>query len=98
MELATLAAKQRRIKDWTDFIVTEVKSEKLKERMTSTLNSYKELVTQCWKASAISADDASKLADLERRLVQLDEEARVTVVGGCCCPGHTSGHAAHERR
>ena len=82
MELSQLAKKQKRIKDWSDFIADGgVQPAALKQEMLSTLNEFKKVLARCWEAQAISAQDERTISDFERRLQQFNEEARMTVVG-----------------
>ena len=82
MELSQLAIHQKRIKDWSDFIAEGgVQSAQLKEEILSTLTQFKKVLARCWEAKTISSQDEAEISDFERRLQQLNEEARMTVVG-----------------
>lgn len=81
MDLSALASKQKRLKDWTQFSESEVQSEHIRVRFNEALSGYKAALAQCWKQGKISPNDEQVLADIERQLEQLDEEARLTVVG-----------------
>lgn len=82
MELSQLAIKQKRVKDWADFISEGgAQSPALKEEIIATLGQFKKVLARCWEAQQISAQDESEMLDFERRLQQLNEEARMTVVG-----------------
>lgn len=82
MELSELAKKQKRIKDWADFIADGgVQDAGMRAEITSILGEFKKALARCWEAKQISDADALLIADYERRLQQLNEEARMTVVG-----------------
>ncbi|MBN8550675.1 MAG: hypothetical protein J0M12_15270 [Deltaproteobacteria bacterium] len=81
MELSALAAKQKRIQTWSQFIESEVQEPSLRNRFTSTLDRYRTTLVRAWKAGSISQEDENEMNDLERQLEQLDDEARLTVVG-----------------
>jgi len=81
MKLATLAARQKRAKDWEEVIATEKLSEDLKDRMGQTLREYRELLVKCWDQQNVSVEDEIRAKDLERRLQELHGESRL-VAGG----------------
>lgn len=81
MKLATLAARQKRAKDWEEVIATENLSASLKDRMTTTLREYRELLVKCWEQQNVSVEDEIRAKDLERRLQELHGETRL-VAGG----------------
>lgn len=82
MELSELAKKQKRIKDWADFIAEGgVQDPGMRAEINSILGEFKKALARCWEAKQISSADALLIADYERRLQQLNEEARMTVVG-----------------
>ncbi|MFM1847748.1 MAG: hypothetical protein RL417_1222 [Pseudomonadota bacterium] len=82
MDLATLAAKQKRAKDWADFIAAgEVHDTAIRRTMEERLAAFRSALKKVWEAEVVSAADEDAIEDLERQLVQLNEEARVRVVG-----------------
>lgn len=81
MELSALAAKQKRIQAWDFLLESEVDEPALKTRFSSALDRYRALLVRVWKAGKISSADEHEINDLERQLEQLDDEARLTVVG-----------------
>lgn len=81
MELSALAAKQKRIQAWSTLLDSEVDEAGLKSRFSSALDRYRATLVRVWKSGKISPQDEHELTDLERQLEQLDEEARLTVVG-----------------
>ena len=82
MDLSLLATRQKRIKDWTDF-VTEggVQDPSLKTKVIETIAQLKKAIVQCWENQKVTAEDEKVIEDLERQLQQLNEESRMTVVG-----------------
>ena len=82
MELSLLAAKQKRVKDWAAFVAQGgVQDAHLKSEVVSTLDQFKKLLAKCWEAKKIDAADEAQIKDFERRLEQLNESSRMTVVG-----------------
>jgi len=101
MDLATLAAKQKRAKDWADFIAAgEVHDTAIRRTMEERLAAFRSALKKVWEAEVVSAADEDAIEDLERQLVQLNEEARVRVVGKAqprCGAGAPSGRAPSGR-
>ena len=81
MDLSRIAAKQKRLKTWTDFAHSDVQCEALKLKILDSLKDYRNLLAKCWENSAVSDIDMTKLEGLERELSDLNEQARMTVVG-----------------
>jgi hypothetical protein len=82
MDLATLAAKQKRAKDWADFIAAgEVQDSATKLAIEERLAAFRAALKRVWESETASPADEATIEDLERQLVQLNEEARVRVVG-----------------
>ncbi|MBX7137838.1 MAG: hypothetical protein K1X83_07620 [Oligoflexia bacterium] len=77
MDISVLAAKQKRLKDWTLFLESEVTDPKMRERIEQALRSFANTLFRCWDKGAIDQADAEQLGDLERILEQLNEEARL---------------------
>lgn len=94
METASLAAKQKRANDWSAFIAEGgVQDPTLRQTFEARLTTFRAVLKRVWEAGTVSSTDAAEIADLERQLTQLDEEARVRVVGrrsangGASCSG-----------
>lgn len=82
MELSALARKQKRLKDWLEFIQDGgVQDPHQRSQALQTLESYKRAIAKCWQIKVISPDDERTISDLERRLEQLNEESRMTTIG-----------------
>jgi hypothetical protein len=82
MDIATLAAKQKRANDWSEFIAHGGAQDPVVRRaIEERLATFRGALKRVWEAGSIGAADAAEIADLERQLVQLNEEARVRVVG-----------------
>jgi len=81
MKLSQLAAKQKRVRDWSQFLETQVQPDDLKVRTSSRLKEYRNLLARCWQEQVITEKDEFAILSLERELVKLNEEARVRVVG-----------------
>lgn len=77
MELSALAAKQKRLKDWQEFAKVGIPDESLRAKTLAAAQELSGVLTACWKAGAISAEEAQRIGDLERRLEQLNEDARL---------------------
>ena len=92
MDLATIAAKQKRANDWGAFVADGGAQDKtIRAAIEDRLAQFKAALKRVWEAGAVSSDDAAVITDLERQLVQLNEEARIRVVGrrtsDSCCSG-----------
>ena len=82
MDLSLLAAKQKRIKDWNDFVAEGgVQDARLKSEVVSAIDRFKKVLVKCWEEQKISPEDEQMIRDCERKLEQLNEESRMTVVG-----------------
>ncbi|MCB0329136.1 MAG: hypothetical protein KDD70_05720 [Bdellovibrionales bacterium] len=81
-DLSGLSRRQKRLKDWSHFLETEVSNSNLNNseirvQLTDTLKLYRNLIAKCWESESISRDDSASLTDLERQLEQLTEDARL---------------------
>jgi hypothetical protein len=88
MDLTRLAAKQKRLNSWRDFLESGgAQVLDLRSRTLAALNQYSDLLEKCWEASnssytnPINPEHLSQIEDLERQLEELNEEARLSVVG-----------------
>lgn len=79
MDLTAIAAKQKRLRDWSEFLETKGLPERLRQRVSTTLELYRKVLFECWESKQISPDSAFKIADLERTLEDLNEEIRLQV-------------------
>ena len=78
MDLSRLAARQKRLKDWTAFL-DQVHREELRVEILDTLKLYRNQLAKCWEQETVPQEDYKHLFDLERELERLNEKARVTV-------------------
>ena len=78
-DLSRLAAKQKRLKDWTLFANNEVSDQQLKQRTTRALAQFQQALSSCWEKNEVTASDIQRIEDLERQLEQLNDEARLQV-------------------
>lgn len=82
MDLATLSAKQKRANDWANFIAAgEAHDPMIRAAIEQRLTAFRGALKRVWEAGNFSAADEATIEDLERQLVQLNEEARVRVIG-----------------
>lgn len=77
MELRGLARKQKRLKDWTQFLESAVKRDEIRVQMTETLKLYRNLLAKVWESEAVSEEEDASIQDLERKLDQLAGDARL---------------------
>lgn len=82
MEPSRLAAKQKRYKDILHFTELEVRDERLKSRLLSTLAIYRTTLATCWKTPSPTADLDKSLESLERTLAELHNQARLKTTQG----------------
>ena len=76
MELDILAAKQKRLISWQNFLKEQPIKYEIKVKTQAILHLYAELLFTCWKKRSVDAQDLAKLDDFERQLEQLNEESR----------------------
>lgn len=81
MELSSFAARQKRARDWEAFAREQCQDPAIQTEIIAAVREYRLALTQCWEEQRVSPEAAAKIADLERRLTQLNEEARLRVVG-----------------
>lgn len=81
MELSRLPAKQKRYNDWLAFTNNELEDQKLREPTLALLAQFHAALARCFANSTVSDADAAEIADLERQLEQLNQEARMRVPG-----------------
>lgn len=77
MELARLAAKQKRYMDILHFTQTEVRDQGVKPNLLRVLAEYKQALTKCWSNGAAAAESAATLESIERQLETLHNQARL---------------------
>jgi hypothetical protein len=77
MKLSSLTAKQKRANDWAQFVETESVPPPLQQQIRATVEAFRKLLDQCWESQTISESDVAAIADFERRLELLNEEARL---------------------
>ena len=80
-DLSWLAAKQKRLKTWREFAEHEVQDKAIKLQTLSILDKYADCLVQIWKDKSLSEVSQKQISDFERQLEQLNEEARMRVVG-----------------
>ena len=76
MELDILAAKQKRLRDWSNFLKEQPVKYEVKVKTQALLELYARALYDCWKKRSLDQSDIFKLDDYERQLEQLNEEAR----------------------
>jgi hypothetical protein len=81
MDLSRLTAKNKRYLDWLRYTNEELNDPSLRAPTLTLLEEFRTLIQRCWTAGKVTDQDSAALADLERRLEQLNQEARVRVVG-----------------
>ena len=77
MNLRALSRKQKRLKDWSQFLESEVKHHEIRVQMADTLKLYRNLLAKCWESETVSEEDDATIQDLERQLEQMTEDARL---------------------
>ena len=82
MQISYIAAKQKRILDWAEFVQHGgVPDPALRRETEAKISEFKKIIAGCWIAGVVSPADEAKILDLERSLEQLNEEARILVGG-----------------
>lgn len=78
MELARISAKIKRLKDWEEFILDEpLVSRELKELTKMLLSQYRQVLALVSEKTVIDSEDQLRLADIERQLDELNNQARL---------------------
>lgn len=80
MNIATLANRQKRLKDWSVFSETEVSNPAIKRHLQGKLKEYSGALMRCFELGLVSEQDEFVMRSLERELEMLSEEARLSVV------------------
>lgn len=78
MKISDLAAVQKRILAWKDFLTISTASPQLKEKVASTLGVLSKILVDCWNSGEVSTDDKARILDLERQLEVLNEDIRLS--------------------
>ncbi len=79
MDISILALKQKRLKDWSEFVEREVQDLAVQTRMRKTLRDYSALIFACFQRNSVDQDDILLFEDLERMLQELTEQGRLRV-------------------
>ena len=79
MELSALTRRQKRIKDWTNFLEHSVKDVRIKSRTLELINGLRSAIGRCFEEQKINEADERLMRDYERQLELLNEEARLHV-------------------
>ena len=77
MDLRSLTRKQKRLKDWTNFLEQEVVDDATRVSLTNELKNYRNLLAKVWEEERVSEEDEASIDDLERRIEQLADDARL---------------------
>ncbi len=78
-DLSRLAAKQKRLKDWSRFTKQEVVDAGLRSTIDASLKQFRDALATCWDAGSVSEEMAKHIENLERSLEELNEAARLKV-------------------
>jgi hypothetical protein len=91
MDLAWLAAKEKRLKYWKEFVEDGgVPDFSLKQTTLTKLNELQQLLGALWEKGGSSPEEAKQLANLERELEDLNEQARLNSFHGASIAGEKS--------
>ena len=77
MDKTRLAACQKRLKTWQEFLDSHYVADNVRTKTIDLMKEYRNLLTKCWENDAISSNDLESLTNLERRLESLNEHARL---------------------
>jgi hypothetical protein len=77
MELSRLAAKQKRYSDISRYANTEVLGPATRPKLLRTLEEYRNALASCWRNRGGTPDDDSRVANIERDLETLFNDARL---------------------
>lgn len=78
MQLSRLAAQQKRILDWQEFLAQGgAPTPKIRAESEAAITRLKTLIARSWQAKVITTEDESEIARLLARIEMLNEEARL---------------------
>lgn len=77
MNLTDLARKHKRARDWLIFAEDSLSDPVMKKQIVSEVRNYEQLLTNLWRQGDISESDSSRVVELEHKLQELHEEARL---------------------
>lgn len=72
----SLTRKQKRLKDWNEFLNHEVKDDHLHLQISDQLKALRNQLSKCWEKQETNEQDLMQIATLERSIEDLIEEAR----------------------
>ena len=80
MDISRIAAKQKRLMSWLEFAEDKnsVRDEGLRKKILEQLLQYKKILSDVWQRRSASEVDELTMANLERQLAKLNEDARLT--------------------
>ena len=77
MNLERLAAKQKRIREWSRQVQCGIGNEQLKLSIVDSLKDYRNLLAKCWEKGSLEHQEEKQVDEFERQLEQKFEEARL---------------------
>ena len=77
MDISQLAAKQKRYREWKEFMLNPSVPLGVKERLEATVSQYGNLIVKIWDDGGLSGYLIDELANLERELEMLNETVRL---------------------
>jgi hypothetical protein len=77
MDISQLAAKQKRYREWKEFLLNPSISHTTKESLEATVSQYGNLIVKIWEDGAQSPFLIAELEDIERQLEMLNESVRL---------------------
>lgn len=82
MNIARIAAQQKRLKSWQKQLQDGViQDPEIREKLSDLLNKLAGVLNSCFSREAVGENDTQIIEDLERQIELLDEEGRLKVVG-----------------
>ena len=77
MDISQLSAKQKRYREWKEFLNNASVPEKVKKSLEISLNEYGRFIVQVWDAGTITTDDDAHMQNIERQLEMLNDSVRL---------------------
>lgn len=77
MDLSRIAAKQKRILDWRQFLETPDLPSSIRDHISNTVEVYAKILIDCWKKGVCSRELLDRLSSLERELEMLNDSVRL---------------------
>jgi hypothetical protein len=77
MDISQIAAKQKRYREWKEFLFNPSIPLQVKDQLESTVGHYGSMIVKIWDDGASSPHLIAELEDIERQLEMLNDSVRL---------------------